>query len=366
MSPETANWKHELARAIQAPEELAAHIQLTPDELACFEDQGERSPGKGLPLRITPHYLRLIQRDADGALRRMAIPRSAERTMLSCESPDPLTELPYEVVPRCIHRYRDRVLLLVTDACALYCRHCFRRRFSGKGHGGLTRLQRQAACGYIKAHPEVHEVLLSGGDPLLLDDRVLQGLLGELHDIRPSLVLRLSSRVPVVLPSRITRNLLAIFRNARPFWLAVHINHPAELSDEFVAVARSLSEAGIGLLAQSVLLRGVNDSLPVLRGLFYGLVEAGIKPYYLFQGDLAPGTSHLRVNLKRGLELFRALGNEVSGLALPSFAVDLPGGGGKLRLHPDTDLKEQGGWYRLRGADGGMYRYPDEEEIESI
>ena len=357
------NWRSELQSLTESADNLASVLELEADEIAYFEHShgNKRYPEEqGLPLRITPHYLGLIQGDPSGALRRMAVPRLDEKRVLPFESPDPLTELPYEVAPRCIHRYRDRVLILVTDACALYCRHCFRRRFTADGAGGLTKDERQAIVRYVGEHTEVHEVILSGGDPLMLGDAAIETLLADLRSVRPELVFRLSSRMPVVLPSRVDDALVGLLASYRPLWLVIQVNHPLELSPGFLAAVAKVSAAGVPLLSQTVLLRSVNDDLEVLKRLFYGLIEVGVKPYYLFQGDLVPGTSHLRTPLDASLELYRRLQREISGLALPAFAVDLPGGGGKIRLHKESLAGREEGSFLIRDLEGKLYRYPAE------
>lgn len=351
------NWQSDLHTVIESVDDLTPVLELDPDEAAYFRKPAGEDD---LPLRITPHYLGLIMSDPSGALRRMAVPRKDEKRVLSFESADPIMELPYEVAPRCIHRYPDRVLILVTDACALYCRHCFRRRFTADGAGGLTKSQRQKIISYITGHTQIHEVILSGGDPLMLGDGALGALLADLRSIRPELVLRVSSRMPVVLPSRLDDALAGLLASCRPLWLVIQVNHPLELSPEFLSAVARASAAGIPLVSQTVLLRSVNDDLEVLKRLFYGLMEAGIKPYYLFQGDLVPGTSHLRTPLDAALELYRRLQQELSGLALPVFAVDLPGGGGKIRLHQGSLEGREEGSFLIRDLEGKVYHYPAE------
>ena len=350
-------WQSELNTVIENVEDLESTLELDPDEAAYFRNPAGE---EGFPLRITPHYLALVQSDPSGALRRMAVPRRDEKRVLAFESADPLMELSHEVVPRCIHRYPDRVLILVTDACALYCRHCFRRRFTADGAGGLTEKQQRDIVDYLRKHPEVHEVILSGGDPLMLVDRVLENLLADLRSVRPDLVLRVSSRMPVVLPSRVDNALVELLASYRPLWLVIQVNHPLEFSPEFLTAVAKASAAGIPLLSQTVLLRSVNDDLEVLKRLFHNLIEVGIKPYYLFQGDLVPGTSHLRTPLDVSLELYRRLQLELSGLALPVFALDLPEGGGKIRLHRESLAGREEGNFLIRDLEGKLYRYPAE------
>jgi lysine 2,3-aminomutase len=338
---------------------LRNSIPLLPEEEAYF---ASKNGNRVLPLRITPHYLKLIQNDSTGVLRRMAIPRIEELSTRDYETPDPLHEESFEKVPRCIHRYTDRVLVLITDACALYCRHCFRRRFTGENKGMLSETDIQAIRGYIESHPEVKELILSGGDPLMVPDSKLEQIFQMLGTAGNIAVMRISSRVPVVLPSRLTGSLVEMLSRYRPIWMVLHINHPAEVSPRFADGIRMLAESGIPLVSQTVLLKGVNDSVKTLAELFYRLIALGVKPYYLFQGDLAPGTSHLRVSLSRGLELFKELGSQISGLALPHYAVDLPDGGGKVRLGAGSIAEVRGGEYHITSVDGRFFRYPVEQD----
>lgn len=319
-----------------------------------------------LPFRINPYYARRLAETESTALCRMALPSPDEQRVLSYETSDPLAEEGFQALNRCVHRYRDRMLLLVTDACALYCRYCFRRRFTGAGEGEISDEDLDAAVGYLKSHSEVHELILSGGDPLMLSDRRLKDLLSRFRRVRPDLVIRLSTRMPAVLPARISSDLVSILTASSTVWVVLHLNHPDELSEETLDAIDRLAAAGLPLLSQTVLLRGVNDSPAVLQRLFYRLIERRVRPYYLFQGDLALGTSHFRVNLRRGLNLYAALQRRVSGLALPVYAVDLPQGGGKIRLHSESIRGEVDGYYILHDARGREYRYPVEWKEEEL
>lgn len=276
------------------------------------------------------------------------------------ESIDPLEERRFQVSPRLVHRYHDRVLLLVHDRCATYCRHCFRRHFTGRGSGAIGADELDAACRYLATVPHVREVLLSGGDPLMLSDRELCHVIDRLLSVNPNLVLRVCTRMPVVAPSRITDALAAHLGAHSATWVVTQANHPRELTDEFVAAVRRLLRACVPVMNQAVLLRGVNDDVATLETLFSGLVRARVKPYYLFQGDLAIGTSHFRVPIARGLELMAELRKRLSGLAMPIYAVDLPGGGGKVPIELSL-LGEGPDGYRFLGTDGAEYTYPREE-----
>jgi lysine 2,3-aminomutase len=318
-------------------------------------------PLTSLPFGVSRYYASLAaSADPDtDPIAAQYIPRAAEHSTLPYESDDPIGDRRYLVTARLVHHYPDRALLLVSDRCATYCRHCFRRHFTGHGGGRLTAAQLEEACAYLAATPAIREVLLSGGDPLMLSDQELRGVIGRLKEVDPAYIIRLCTRMPVVLPSRITDGLAGVLRAFEGVWVVTHANHPRELSGEFRGAVKRLLAAGAPVVNQAVLLRGINDDAGTLERLFRGLLGAGVKPYYLFQGDLAAGTAHFRVDLMRGIELMRELRGRLSGLALPTYAVDLPGGGGKvpieqslLRVEPDA--------YVLRGADGAEHRYPRE------
>ncbi|AEJ18908.1 KamA family radical SAM protein [Gracilinema caldarium] len=304
------------------------------------------------------------QRHGD-VLRRQFFPSPEEARILPYELEDPLGEVHFRVAPRLVHQYRDRVLLLANGTCAGYCRHCFRRSWTSTLQGFITPEELEPVKAYLSAHPEVREVLVSGGDPLMGSDNRLAELFTALRDARPGILLRIGSRIPIMAPERITADLVALLRHYRPLRLILHINHSKELALEVRSALSCLIEAGIPVHTQTVLLRGVNDTALELAELFRELLDLGVTPYYLFQGDLAPGTSHFRVNLERALSIYQELTRLISGLGLPAFAVDLPGGGGKVHLHPgciegeDEDPSGQV-WYLLRSRDNTLWRYPKE------
>jgi lysine 2,3-aminomutase len=321
----------------------------------------DRDDNERLPQGASRYYAGLAE-SQDPAVDPIAaqfVPRPAEADVLPWESSDPLDERRFAVAPRLIHRYTDRVLLLANDRCAVYCRHCFRRHFTGHGGGRIRDDELDAVCRYIAAHPGVHEVLVSGGDPLMLSDAELATILERLLAVRPDLLLRICTRVPVVLPSRVTAELAALLGRSGTTWLVTHVNHPREMTPELTAAVRRLLAEGVPVLNQAVLLRGINDSVETLEALFRGLLRVRIKPYYLFQGDLASGTAHFRVPMERGLALVRELRGRLSGLAMPVYAVDLPGGGGKVPIESAL-LRFEADACVLRGPDGREYRYPRE------
>jgi len=357
-------WQQDLERIITRPADLPPFIDLTDNEQAL-----QAAPHNRLPMRLSPYIVSRMARAAgeagghlppDHPLRRLFIPTSAERTVREHELPDPLGENLHSPLPRLVHRYADRALLLVTDQCAVHCRHCFRSRFTARGHGTISRGELEVVTAYLSGRPGIREVLLSGGDALMLTDEELSDVATAVRGALPDAVIRIATRIPVTLPSRVTPALAALLRRFAPAWLVVQINHPSELGDEADDALARLVDSGIPVVNQSVLLAGINDSEEVLEELFSALVRRRIKPYYLFQGDLAPGTSHFRVNLERAIGIARGLRTRVSGLAMPVFAVDIPGGAGKVPLEPSAVIGEDAEGHQLRGPDGSVYHYPRE------
>lgn len=316
---------------------------------------------KGFGRKFT-RYISELMNDTQGHVARQFEPLDLEDKVLSYELSDPLGEEKYSPLPRLVHRYPNRALILVTDICAVHCRYCFRRNFTGGDVGLIQAEEIDGIATYIAAHPEIDEVLLSGGDPLTATDAELSLLLGKLRSIRIDLLMRICTRIPGVNPSRITDELVSILAAHRPVWLVFQINHPDELTPDVGAAISKLLSAGIPVVSQTVLLRDVNDDPDSLAKLFHGLTVWGVKPYYLFQGDLASGTSHFRVPLRKSIEIVHELRSKVSNLALPQFAVDLPGGGGKIPLGEHAVKGPVDGWYTLTGPEGETGRYPDEDE----
>ena len=293
------------------------------------------------PVAVPPAFAELIaeaeksgDNAAAAALKREVYPSPEESAVLPCETSDPLGEARHAVLPRLVHQYKSRVLLLSTSRCIGYCRYCFRRSFASIEQNAplIAGDELEEVCRYIAARAEIEEVLVSGGDPLSAPFDALLSLLSSLRKIRPQLVLRLCTRAPIFAPLLFTKERIAALRELRPLWLVPHINHPSELGIRQVECLARFVDSGIPVWSQTVLLRDVNDSTPVLHELFAALVRLGVKPGYLFQCDLAPGTGHFRVPLTRALALWRELTLELSGLTRPAFAVDLAGGGGKFPL----------------------------------
>ena len=337
-------------------EQLENRISLTSEEKAWKE--GPLS----LPLLITDYYMNLIdESDVNDPLRRQVVPSSRENTLGLLEDPDPLSELANSKTGRLIHRYESRAAFLATDICAQYCRHCFRRRFTGNMQGPASRQEVLDAAGYLAENTKIKELLLTGGDPLTLSDQALDEMICLLRQARPDLIIRICTRMVAVQPSRITDSLMDVFKkhNSAPFYLMVQFNHPRELTKEAVEACAKFIDAGIPAMNQSVLLRGVNDNADVLEELCNALVFARIKPYYLFQGDLVSGTSSFRVPLEKGLEIERELRRRLSGLAMPVYAADLPQGGGKVPLCGSYIEGFENGIWTFRTLEGEKRSYPD-------
>ena len=312
------------------------------------------------PVRVTPYYASLIRRwSPDDPIFRMCLPDAAELVERGGLSPDPFGEDESRPTPHLLRRYRDRALVMATTECAVQCRHCTRKHSVGRGPGGAPAAEWPRIARYLRAHPEIREVLVSGGDPLALSTARLEGLLAAVRSAPNIEVVRLGTRVPVTLPQRVNRDLVRMLRRFHPLWLNTHFNHPAELTPESAAACARLADAGIPLGNQTVLLRGINDSVEVLETLCRGLLRLRVRPYYLLQGDPVQGAGHFRTPVARGIRLIRELRGRLSGLAVPAFVVDLPGGGGKAPLTSVYELRRKGGRIRIPAPGGAPVWYPD-------
>ena len=344
--------------AITTIDELKTRLELTKSELNWKE-----SP-ISVPLRITDYYFNLIDKnDINDPLRRQCVPSDKENIISKLENPDPLAEVSHSPNLRLIHRYSNRVAFLATDLCAQYCRHCFRRRFTGNMEGPANDKDIEQTCSYLCEHPEIKEMLFTGGDPLTLTDNQIEKMIASFREASSKLVIRICTRIPVVEPDRITEELINIFRkyNTAPFYLMTQFNHPKELTEESINAVSKFIDAGIPAMNQSVLLRGVNDNADTLEELCNKLVFARIKPYYLFQGDLVSGTSSFRVPLEKGLAIEKELRQRLSGLAMPAYTADLPQGGGKIPLSACYIESVENGVWHLKTPAGEKRFYPDPE-----
>ena len=355
LSEQWNDWKWQLKNRVTTLAQLEQHLVLTPSERA-----GVLVAGSKLSLAVTPHFFNLIERDnPDCPIRRQVLPRLEESLTTPFELADPCGEDSHMPVPGLVHRYPDRVLFLVTDRCASYCRYCTRSRVvSGAGEQELH-THFDEAIRYIETHPEVRDVLLSGGDPLLFSDDKLEGLLRRLRAIEHVEFLRIGSRVPIFLPQRITPDLCAMLQKYHPLWMSVHVNHPRELTLEVKAALERLANAGIPLGNQSVLLRGVNDSVEVMRALVHKLLRCRVRPYYLYQLDLIKGSSHLQVPVSKGLEIIEGLRGHTTGYAIPQYVIDAPGGGGKVPINPNYLIYHDQEKAVIRNYEGKVFEYPE-------
>ena len=351
---EWRDWAWQLKNRITSKEQLERYMTLTEDEKA-----GCEFANKKLALAITPYFFNLIDRaDPECPIRKQVIPRGAEMVVSSEEMLDSLGEDAHSPVPGLVHRYPDRVLFLVTDRCAAYCRYCTRSRLVSNAQDYNFHPEYEQGLRYIEAHPEVRDVLLSGGDPLLLSDKELEHLISRLRAIKHVEFIRIGSRIPVFLPQRITPALCEMFKKYGPIWMSIHLNHPRECTAELSAACERLSFAGVPLGNQSVLLKGVNDDADVMKALVHRLLRMRVRPYYLYQMDLITGGSHFKVDVRKGIEIIRALRGNTTGYAVPLYAIDAPGGGGKVPINPDYVESISDEEVVFRNYEGKTYRYP--------
>jgi lysine 2,3-aminomutase len=350
------DWRWQLRRAVTSAADLAQAIPLTAREL----DGALRAERQGLPLRITPYYLSLVDPDDPSCpIRRQCVPDGREGDDVPGDLVDPLGEKAHEVAPHLVQRYPDRALLLATDRCAVYCRFCTRSRMVGSGDGAVSLDALAPAFAWLHSHPEVRDVIVSGGDPLAMaTDRVTR-LLAALRSVPSVETIRLATRVPVTLPMRVTRELMSALRPYHPLWVMTHFNHPKELTPEAMAACTLLADSGFPVMNQTVLLAGINDDEEVLSTLFRRLVRVRVRPYYLLQADPVRGTGHLRTPLSRGLALMERLQGRLTGIALPKFICDTPGGRGKVPLLWQTIVAKNGPVTTLRTFRGECVDYFD-------
>ena len=319
------DWNWQVRNRVETLEDLKKYVILTAEE-----EEGVKKCLSTLRMAITPYFLSLINpNDPSDPIRRQAVPTGAEVYRSPADLLDPLHEDTDSPVPGLTHRYPDRVLLLITNQCSMYCRHCTRRRFAGQDDAGVDMEQVDRCIAYIAGHPEVRDVLLSGGDPLLLSDEKLESIIKKLRAIEHVEIIRIGSRTPVVMPQRITPALCDMLKKYHPIWLNTHFNHPDEITDEAAAACARMADAGIPLGNQSVLLAGINDCVHVMKKLVQQLVKIRVRPYYIYQCDLSYGLEHFRTPVSKGIEIIEALRGHTSGYAVPTFVVDAPGGGGK-------------------------------------
>ena len=351
------DWRWQLRHAFRSAAGFSRFLQLTDDERAALAD-----PRRLSPVRATPYYASLMHPDnPDDPLRRCLLPVCAELTRSVGEAADPLAEESHSPVAGLVHRYPDRAVLLVNSACPVYCRYCFRSRLHARRSrpSGPRRDRWQAGLDYIAATPAVRDVLVSGGEPLLLPDAALDWLLARLHAIPHVEIVRLGAKTPMALPQRITPALVRVLKRCRPLYLSLHVTHPAEITPESARACERLANGGIPLRSQTVLLRGVNDDLATIRRLMHELLRIRVRPYYLLQCDPVAGSAHFRTPVARGIDIIEGLRGHTSGYAVPHYVIDAPGGGGKVTIQPDAIVGRDGNDLIVRTYTGKEYRYPD-------
>lgn len=348
------DWKWQLKNRITSLAQLERLMPtLTPEERA-----GTILANTKLAMAITPYFFNLIDMtDENCPIRAQVIPRIEETHTASWEMSDPCGEDSHSPVPGLVHRYPDRVLFLVTDRCAAYCRYCTRSRLVSNATGYDFHPEYDKQIEYIRNHPEIRDVLLSGGDPLLLSDDKLENLLTQLRAIPHVEFLRIGSRIPLFLPQRITPELCAMLKKFHPLFISIHTNHPRELTTEVREAVGRLADSGIPLGNQSVFLRNVNDNLVTMKALIQKLLMCRVKPYYLYQCDLISGSAHLRASVKKGLEIMEGLRGHTTGYAVPQYVIDAPGGGGKVPINPEYVLSRNADRVVIRNFEGKVFEY---------
>lgn len=356
------DWRWQVRHRIRDGAGLERIFHLAEEERAALMRQD------AFPVGITPYFASLLSRDDPrDPMRRTHIPVVDEALTTPGEADDPLGEDGHTVVPGLVHRYPDRVLFLVSPFCSTYCRYCTRSRMVGhRSHDAFGTQQWERALQYIESHPEVRDVLLSGGDPLTLSDEKLDWLLGRLGRIAHVQMVRIGTKVPVVLPMRITRELVHMLRRHHPLWMSIHFTHPDELTPEVTEACTRLADAGIPLGSQTVLLKGINDDVPTMKALMHGLLRRRVRPYYLYQCDPISGSSHFRTSVSKGLEVIGGLRGHTTGYGVPTYVIDAPGGGGKIPLLPQYVMGREQGRVLLRNFENRMFAYPDEDCVPSV
>jgi len=348
------DWKWQMANRICNLDQLVSYFPRSKNQ-AVLAEVIEK-----YPLAITPYYASLANRpDASDPIFAMCVPQADELHSPSCLSADPLAENSDMPVPGLVHRYPDRALLIVTTTCASYCRHCTRKRVAGTRQHSISTKRFQQVTAYLFTHQEISDVIISGGDPLTMSTDALEAILCGLRKIHSIRIIRIGTRTPAVLPQRITDKLTSMLRKSHPLWINTHFNHPNELTDEAAQACSKLADAGIPLGNQSVLLRGINDNPYIIEKLCRGLIRMRVRPYYLFQCDLVQGVEHFRTPLSRGIEIMEYLRGRVSGLAIPTFVVDAPHGGGKIPILPNYVVSTSPTHTVLRNYEGLMVNYPE-------
>jgi lysine 2,3-aminomutase len=349
------DWRWQLANSITSYKKLSTLI-----DVSSLEDFEILAKNKNLPLRITPYYAHLMDETETGrAIAKGVVPSLKETIIQEVEESDPLHEENFAPVNNLVHRYPDRVLFLSTGFCSTYCRYCTRSHMVAKEKVHLGKNAWQPAIEYVKNNKNVRDVVISGGDPLTMTDENIEYLLKSLREIEHVEIIRIGSKVPVVLPQRITENLLNILKKYHPVYMSIHFMHPAEITPEVSEACEKLANAGLPLGSQVVLLKDINDSVETMKTLMQKLLRIRVRPYYIYQCDPIPGSSHFRTPVSKGLEIIQGLRGHTSGYAVPQFVIDAPGGGGKIPLLPEYYVGKEGNNIILKNYEGKIFKYPD-------
>ncbi|MBI1953599.1 MAG: KamA family radical SAM protein [Candidatus Omnitrophica bacterium] len=359
---EWEDWHWQLRNRLYTVEQLREVIHLTPEE----EEAVSRKDGR-LVMAIPPYWASLMDpADPHCPIRRQAVPLTDEFEIKANDMLDPCGEDSHMPVPGLVHRYPDRVLFLVTEQCAMYCRHCTRRRLVGVNHGLMNHYE--PAFDYLRNHPEVRDVLISGGDPLMMTDVRLDKILTALREIPHLEFIRIGSRTPVTMPQRVTQEYVEVLKKHKPIWMSLHFCHPKEVTPRLKRAMDLLADGGVPLGSQTVLLNGINDEPAVMKKLMHELLKVRVRPYYIYQCDPAQGISHFRTSVEKGVQIIEALRGHTSGYAVPTFVIDGPGGGGKIPISPNYVISYQDGVIRMRNYAGKTYLYyePGSEEKELV
>ncbi len=339
VSPENwADWTWQLRNSLKSQQDFQRYFVLSESEQRCFREGGEL-----FNIRTTPYYASLARAHEEDPIRKILMPKSEELSSATVaqQMPDPLGEKKNQVTNRLIHRYSDRVLYLITDVCSVYCRFCTRKHFTGSDQALIHTEDHQKALQYLRSHPGVREVILSGGDPLTVSDSALDRILFDLRQISTVEIIRIGSRMPVVAPQRITTDLMQMLRRHKPVFLMTHFNHPREITEEAAIAVENFVDHGVPVMNQMVLLNGVNNHPAIVQALSRRMLYLRAKPYYMFQCDPSLGTDHLRNSIDQSLEIQKELWGHLSGLAMPNYAVDIPAGGGKTVLTPNFEIENK-------------------------
>jgi lysine 2,3-aminomutase len=354
------DWRWQLRHRITTYEQLKEILDLIPEEI-----EGIKHSKGRLALAVTPYFASLMDpNNPNCPIRRQAIPRIEEFHLSKNDMVDPCGEDKDSPVPGLVHRYPDRVLLLVTDQCAVYCRYCTRRRLVGSNERSITQGNFEEVLKYLKNHRKVRDILLSGGDPLLLENERLEEILSRLRALSHIELLRIGTRAPVTLPQRITGGVVRMLKKYHPLMISIHFTHPKEITETVRRACSELADGGIPLGSQTVLLKGINDKPYIMKKLVQELLKIRVRPYYIYQCDLAMGTEHFRTSVATGIQIIEKLRGYTTGYAVPTFVVDAPGGGGKIPLEPDYLISRGKGKVVLRNYEGKIFEYPEPNIIE--